>query len=86
MTTTDTRNAEQLELAEAVREVTAFRSWKEMYEAISFDGYCPTLRIWYPRPMGVEQGKANHAVRVIRREMERRGLPYFDGSKVIGGK
>jgi len=48
-------------------------------------GYCPTRRV-KNEPMGVEEGRDNHAVRVIRAWVLAAGCSYFDGRRVVGGK
>lgn len=80
----DAVRAESLRMTvgEAVRRVTAFHCEHDMLERMAGHGYCPTLRV-KDEPMGVEEGRDNHAVRVIRAWVLDGGFSYFDGSRVV---
>lgn len=73
----------RMTVREAVRRVTAFCCERELLEAMRDNGYCPTLRVT-AEPMGVEEGRDNHAVRLIRAWVRDNGFSYFDGSRVVG--
>lgn len=75
----------RMTVRQAVQRVTAFCCERDMLEAMRDHGYCPTLRV-EDEPMGVEEGRDNHAVRVIRKWVLDGGFSYFDGSRVVGGK
>ena len=82
-TTLDAVRAESLRMTvrEAVKRVTAFCCEQDMLDAMR-GGYCPTLRT-VGEPMGVEQGRDNHAVRVVRAWVLDSGFSYFDGRRVV---
>lgn len=71
----------RMTLGATIRRVTAFQGEQDMLEAMR-GGYCPTLRV-KDEPMGVEEGRDNHAVRRIRKWVLDGGFSYFDGSRVI---
>lgn len=84
-TTLEAVRAESLRMTvrEAVKRVTAFCCEQDMQDAMR-GGYRPTLRT-VAEPMGVEQGRDNHAVRVIRAWVLDGGFSYFDGRQMVGG-
>ncbi len=73
----------RMTVREAVQRVTAFCCERDLRESLA-DGYCPTLRVT-PEPMGVEEGRDNHAVRLVRQFVVDSGHAYFDGRRVVRG-
>jgi hypothetical protein len=78
-TTLEAVRAESLRMTvrEAVRLCTAFLSEHEMLDSLR-GGYLPTLRT-KAEPMGVEEGRHNHAVRVVQEWVLDSGFSFFDG-------
>ncbi|MCU0706285.1 MAG: hypothetical protein MUF18_20175 [Fimbriiglobus sp.] len=71
----------RMTVGEAIGRVTAFRDVADLQDALD-RGYLPTLRV-KDEPMGVEEGRDNHAVRLIRRFVIEQGFGYFDGRRVV---
>lgn len=66
-------------LDNAVRLMTAFRSWEEMFGDITRTGYRPTLRdddAVAPAPEHKE------AMRLIREACDRAGFCWYDGTEL----
>jgi hypothetical protein len=72
--------SERMTVREAVRLATAFGCERDLLDSLR-GGYCPTLRT-AEVPMGVAEGRLNHAVRLVRRFVHEMGRPYFDGRVV----
>lgn len=74
----------RMTVEEAVKEVMGASGTVDGLVASMRDhGYCPTLRV-NPEPMGVREGRHNHAIRLLRRFVVEAGFCYFDGSRVHG--
>jgi hypothetical protein len=62
--------------------MTVLRATAICYERDLLDrlrgGYCPTLRT-IEVPMGIAEGRFNHAMRLVRKFVLDAGRPYFDG-------
>lgn len=73
----------RMTMGETIRRVTAFQGEQDMLDAMR-GGYRPTLRV-KDEPMGVMEGRDNHAVRRIRKWVLDSGFSYFDGRQMVGG-
>ena len=67
------------ELNDAVDTYTGWSDWKAMREfLIEHPHYIPTISA------NGSNKKRNKAMKAIQQHLERLGIPYFNGSKVVG--